>query len=69
MTLSFAPLLLHGDLVPPAARRALRAAHAAPQEQRTQYLESAARILNQHLDLDCRDARELVGLAAPTSCS
>lgn len=64
MSFSVTPLLLHSDHVPLTARRALRAAHAAPGEERTRHLESAAKILHRDLDLDCRDARELVGLSA-----
>ncbi|MEO5767420.1 MAG: hypothetical protein ABIS92_03635 [Polyangia bacterium] len=68
MAFSLAPLLLHSDQVPASARSALRTAHALPAEQRQAHLESAARILYQELDLDCSDARELVGLAEGT-CS
>jgi hypothetical protein len=66
MSLSVAPLLLHSEPVPAAARRALRAAHAAPPDQRRPHLEAAARIMHHELDLDCSDARELVGLPAGT---
>jgi hypothetical protein len=68
MTFSLAPLLLHSDHVPPTVRRALRAAHEAPAHERTPHLESAARILHRELDLDCSDARELVGLSAQGTC-
>ena len=69
MTFSIASLLLHSDSVPDRARAILRAAYAAPLERRSPYLESAARILYQELDLDCSDARELVGLPSAGSCS
>jgi hypothetical protein len=62
MSFSITPLLLHGEQVPPGARHALRAAYDAPPDKRKPHLESAARILHQELDLDCIDARELVGL-------
>jgi hypothetical protein len=67
MSFSVAPLLLHSDHVPLTARHALRAAYAAPVEERTAHLESAARILHRELDLNCLDARELVGLSAEGS--
>lgn len=66
--LSFAPLLLHGDLVPPGARAALRSAYAAPEANRADLLHSAARVLARETDLDCGDVRELVGLSADFSC-
>jgi len=71
MSFPVAPLLLHTDQVPATARQALRAAYDAPLEQRTPYLESAARILHRdgELDLDCLDARELVGLSPEGSCA
>jgi hypothetical protein len=70
MSFSVTPLLLHSDQVPTAARRALRAAYDAPIEERAPYLESAARILHRdgELDLDCVDARELVGLSVEGTC-
>ena len=64
MKFSVAPLLLHSEQVPASARMALRTAHELPLEERQPLLESAARILYQELDLDCSDARELVGLSA-----
>jgi hypothetical protein len=69
MTFSVAPLLLHSKHVPALARHALRAALAAPADQRTPHLESAARILHHELALDCADARELVGLSNGGSCA
>lgn len=68
MSFSVAPLLLHSDHVPLTARHALRAAYDAPMEERISHLESAARILHHELDLNCVDARELVGLTAQSSC-
>jgi hypothetical protein len=68
MSFSVAPLLLHFEHVPLIARHALRAAYEAPVEERTFHLEFAARILHHELDLNCIDARELVGLAAEGSC-
>ena len=68
MSFSVAPLLMHREDVPATVRQALRAASEAPAEQRTPHLESAARILHRELDLDCGDARELVGLFAEGSC-
>jgi hypothetical protein len=68
MSFSVAPLLLHSDHVPLTARHALRAAYDAPVEERTPHLEFAARILHHELDLNCVDARELVGLSAEGSC-
>jgi hypothetical protein len=62
MSLSVASLLLHDDDVPAAVRAALRDAYAAPEEQRTPLLELAARALYREAELECDDARELVGL-------
>jgi hypothetical protein len=64
MSFSLAPLLLHSEGVPASVRQALRAAHDGPTRERGLHLESAARILHRELALDCRDARELVGLAS-----
>jgi hypothetical protein len=68
MSFSVAPLLLHSEQVPLIARHALRAAYDAPLEERIPHLEFAAGILHRELDLNCVDARELVGLAAEGSC-
>jgi hypothetical protein len=62
MSLSVASLLVHDTDVPVAARDALRAASAARGEDRRAYLEDAARSLAHEADLNCPDARELVGL-------
>ena len=67
MGFTLAPLLIHHEAVPQEARDALRAATLAPPEYRTEKLESAARILYRETDLDCADARELVGLSWPKS--
>ncbi|MES1172148.1 MAG: hypothetical protein ABUL77_02835 [Bacteroidota bacterium] len=64
MTFSLVPLLLHASDVPATARRALQLATDGPLDERRQHLTSAARILHRELDLDCGDARELVGLVA-----
>jgi hypothetical protein len=68
MAFSIAPLLVHSQMVPPAARDALRAASLAPVEQRVRELESAARVLYHEAGLDCRDAREVVGLNSGGCC-
>jgi hypothetical protein len=64
MSLTMASILMHDDLVPEGARAAIRAAYAAPPEQRAEMLESAARILYDETELDCSDVRELVDLEA-----
>jgi hypothetical protein len=68
MKFSIAPLLLHSAHVPDGAREALQAAYTAPAEERASHLESAARILHREVDLDCRDAAELVGLDGVDDC-
>jgi hypothetical protein len=60
---SMASLLAHSDLVPAAARTALRAAADGPPDRRRHLLESAARILHREAGVTCADARELVDLA------
>jgi hypothetical protein len=62
MSLSLLPLLIHDADVPASARSALRDAVAAPAAERRSHLETAARALYREADLDCPDARELVGL-------
>ncbi|HUJ62773.1 MAG TPA: hypothetical protein VLX92_29930 [Kofleriaceae bacterium] len=62
MTLSLVPLLVHETDVPVVARAALRRASNAPSRLRRAYLEVAARSLARDAQLDCDDARELVGL-------
>ncbi len=66
--LSFAPLLLHGDLVPEGTRDALRSAYAVAEDARDDLLRDAARVLARETDLECSDVRELVGLEADFSC-
>jgi hypothetical protein len=68
MSFTLGPLLMHSDHVPAEARDALRAAYEGPPERRGALLESAARILYAETELECDDARELVGLPvdAPT---
>jgi hypothetical protein len=61
MALMMSGLLAYGDLVPPSARDAIKAAHAAPPSDR-EARRSAARELYRTGDLDCRDALELVDL-------
>jgi hypothetical protein len=63
MAMSLATLLIHDDDVPAGARAALRDAAAAPASDRRALLEAAARALHHDADVDCADARELVGLA------
>jgi hypothetical protein len=63
MALSMAHLLIHSDSVPTGARNALREAIQASPENQGALLESAARILYTATDLECGDARELVGLS------
>jgi hypothetical protein len=63
MSLSLLPLLIFEDDVPPRARAALRQATLAPAGERQMYLEVAARELNREANIDCADARELVGLS------
>jgi hypothetical protein len=60
--LAMASLLIHDDRVPSSARDILKAASSASPEYRGALLRSAARILHDEVDLDCIDARELVGL-------
>jgi hypothetical protein len=63
MRFSMAPVLIYSESVPPAARSALKSAYEASPGDRRERLESAARILYAETDLDCQDARELVGLS------
>jgi len=62
MSLSLLPLLLVEEDVPATARAALRKANLAPSEERRAYLLEAASALYREAQLDCDDARELVGL-------
>jgi hypothetical protein len=65
--MSMAPLLIHSLHVPATVRDALRAAYAAPADDRKELLESAAKELYSSTDLECRDAMELVGIAGDCS--
>jgi hypothetical protein len=65
MAFSVVPLLLHSSSLPEGARLALVDALAQPESDRAPLLANAARILYQEVSLDCADALELVGLAAP----
>ena len=60
--ISLLPILLHSDDVPASARDALLAASVAPVDEQRTHLEAAARALFRDAQLDCADARELVGL-------
>jgi hypothetical protein len=62
MSLSLLPLLVVEEDVPVSARAALREASRASDSERRTHLETAARALYREADLDCADARELVGL-------
>jgi hypothetical protein len=64
-----APLLIHSEQVPAAARDAIRAAYAAPPQRRTAGLEAAARVLHQTTGLECSDVLELVGLPPSEDCA
>jgi hypothetical protein len=68
MGFSVAPLLMASESVPAVARSALRAAYDGPISERRRRLETAAHILHRELDLDCSDARELVGLPSGDAC-
>jgi hypothetical protein len=62
MSLSLQHLLLHEQDVPASARAALREAARASAAERDAWLEAAALALYREANLDCIDARELVGL-------
>ena len=59
---------MHSPDLPPSLRDELRAAFHAPDDERSEHLAAAARILNQQLAVDCSDARELVGLSDGCGC-
>jgi hypothetical protein len=65
MSLSLLPLLIFEPDLPEAARAALIEASHAPVAERDAHLEAAARVLFREAQLDCDDARELVGLGQP----
>jgi hypothetical protein len=62
MSFSLASLLMVDDDVPMTVRAALRAASRAPEHERRLHLQAAARALKLEAQLDCDDAKELVGL-------
>jgi hypothetical protein len=64
MSFSLASLLMVEEDVPATVRAALRAASRAPARERRLHLQAAARALNLEAQLDCDDAKELVGLHA-----
>src|SRR5688572_3040762 len=69
MSSSLAPILIHSEDVPLAARAALRNALYAPAERRGAELARAARLLYRETDLDCAEVHELVGLSAAGTCA
>lgn len=62
MSFSLLNLLLHEEDLPTSALDALRRATSAPTADRPRHLHAAAQALYQDAQLDCDDARELVGL-------
>lgn len=68
MPLTLAPLLIHSHAVPPSARNDLLAAIRSADGVRKAHLESAARSIYLETDLDCREAREIVGLDSCGNC-
>lgn len=69
MAFSIARLLLHSNAVPEEARDALKSAFESAPEHQDAWLERALGLLYDATDLDCRDARELVGLVPSESCA
>jgi hypothetical protein len=68
MAFSLAPLLIHDPAVPVRAREALRAGTSGPIEHRYKELELAARVIYRETELDCSEARDLVGLSDSGCC-
>ena len=68
MKFTMVPLLMHSEAVPPVARDALRTAFLAPPERRDAELLSAVRVLYRETELDCGEAKELVGLSTCATC-
>ena len=68
MAFSMMPLLIHSEALSPAVRAVLKAADRSPPDRRTAELEAAARLLYGEVPLDCRDLRDLVGIA-PRPCA
>ena len=62
MSFSLLNLLLHEEDLPASALDALRRATSAPTDERSRHLQAAAKALFHDAQLDCDDARELVGL-------
>lgn len=62
MSFSLLNLLLHEEDLPASALEALRRATSAPTTERPRHLQAAAQALYEDAQLDCDDARELVGL-------
>jgi hypothetical protein len=69
MPMTMIPLLLHHEDVPDAAREALAAAGRAAPDSRAAQLERAASALFRETELECAEARELVGLPRAGSCA
>ncbi len=61
MALMMSSLMAYSDLVPPSAREAIKAAHAAPAGSR-ELRKAAARELYEAGNVSCQDALELVDL-------
>ena len=62
MSYDVTSLLMHSDDVPLAVKAAITASRSAGPSEREAHLRSAARELVRSVDLDCSEARELVGL-------
>jgi hypothetical protein len=69
MAFTMTSLLIHSYAVPGQVRETLRRAHLGPPERREAVLESAARVLYLETDLECSEARELVGLPPVGDCT
>lgn len=69
MAFSISRLLLHSNSVPPEARDALRSALESEPEHKEAWLQRAFSLLHDTTDIDCRDARELVGLEPSEGCA
>ncbi len=69
MAFSITRLLLHSNAVPQEARDALKSAFESEPEHQQAWLERALARLYEATDLDCSDARELVGLAPSGNCA
>lgn len=69
MAFSITRLLLHSNSVPQEARDALRSAFESEPEHKEAWLQRALGLLYDTTDLDCSDARELVGLEPSGNCA